>query len=886
VSGEASELRVSPDGQNIVFIDKINGTNQLSTLDPNNGKITTIDLGLEDNADPSWSTDGTKIVFAGLKNNDWEIYLYDINDKNLQSITNDPKRKKSWPRFSPYKFNGNYRIAYVSEKDKRKDIWWVRESGLYDMPITQQNPEYDSSEYWRSMDIQPPPAITEGGDSPEWSPSGNLLLYRTQRGYILLGYNYHEWWAERNLPVPPTEGVLRWTPNQTAFLEFNALNKSADIIYRDNPEHKQQIVNMPINSICFFPDGRGFAYSTRKNNNCVMAIAPYDDPLGDVANLWMYSYSASQKTKMQQNQLLFLDAKFDQIYKLYDSERYSCGQVDPNRPARPYLVTSDAVLETFYAAFAALYDAMEHSELARTLKEFSRRGMEFAKEKNAPKDVIALFETGLALLDPAAKLTISSNAKIETDRVETASGSYSSLFGEALNYNDFFIRGKYERDTAMQGYFRSIRWYQAFSLNLDSLKDRENAAEIIAVANSPKVRPLLQKIYDIYRDMVGESRYYNPLNLKGASLDGNRPMIRSELPWIEGVHYFRLLPSIYTLDAHIFDELVQHSDRPNTVGGRLLPKGLDVMAGLGSDEAFKILINELHEGQHANYEKKLTNVRDKIRQFPLSAWNANLYQDWLYALQALVKEPDGESPSFAKTSAWKRKQLNAALGSWVNLRYETIAVVEQISAECGEGGYEQLNIGKPKGYVEPNPEFFHRLDEGFAKINAQLERAIADSALKIAALAKVSEYREHIQSLEMMAKKELTGEELTDEEYNEILEIGGVIEHFILIMGSLNGNEDEHAVKNPDPIMKIVDVQKDPFGNRLYEALGYADEINVAVPFYGRRQIVKGPVYSYYEFISNENLDSKKWRKMSNQTHPSWIEDLFDGNKTHCMPDQ
>jgi len=64
----------------------------------------------------------------------------------------------------------------------------------------------------------------------------------------------------------------------------------------------------------------------------------------------MYSYSASQKTKMQQNQLLFLNDNFDQIYYLFDTERYSCGNVDPNFPARPYLVTSDAVLETFYAA--------------------------------------------------------------------------------------------------------------------------------------------------------------------------------------------------------------------------------------------------------------------------------------------------------------------------------------------------------------------------------------------------------------------------------------------------------------------------------------------------------------------------------------------------------
>ena len=262
------------------------------------------------------------------------------------------------------------------------------------------------------------------------------------------------------------------------------------------------------------------------------------------------------------------------------------------------------------------------------------------------------------------------------------------------------------------------------------------------------------------------------------------------------------------------------------------------MAAFGSDEALKILIEELKEGQYANYEKTLLKVKGEIEKLSRNIWNASLYQSWLYTLDALIQKPSKGSPIFTKTSAWKRKQLNAALGSWVNLRYETIAVVEQVGAECGEGGYERLNIGKPKGYVEPNPEFFHRLDEGFGKIAKQLEQAISNVDLRTAIIAKITEYRKHLQCLEKIARKELSGEELTDEEYTEILEIGAIIEHFILLMGSLNGDDDHHAIRHPDPIRKIVDVQKDNIRNiRLYEALGYANEINVAVPFYGRRQI-------------------------------------------------
>lgn len=211
-------------------------------------------------------------------------------------------------------------------------------------------------------------------------------------------------------------------------------------------------------------------------------------------------------------------------------------------------------------------------------------------------------------------------------------------------------------------------------------------------------------------------------------------------------------------------------------------------------------------------------------------------------------------------------------------------MLSKFGSECGEGGYEQLNIGKPKGYVEPNPEFFHRLDDGFAKIATLFERTFSNKALATAAQQRIADYRMQIQSLERIANKELHGQEITDIEYDQILEIGGSIEHFILIMGSLNGKDDEHAVRLPDPIRKIVDIQKDNSnGVRLYEALGYANEINVAVPYFGRRQIVKGPVYSYYEFQSDKALDSKKWQENMDQPYPAWVAELYDGTGTKSL---
>jgi hypothetical protein len=181
------------------------------------------------------------------------------------------------------------------------------------------------------------------------------------------------------------------------------------------------------------------------------------------------------------------------------------------------------------------------------------------------------------------------------------------------------------------------------------------------------------------------------------------------------------------------------------------------------------------------------------------------------------------------------------------------------------------------------------MNHGFGNVATLMSRTIKNQELKKSVLDTLTVFRQHLTVLETIARKELEGKPLTDSEYLEILNIGGTIEHFILYMGSMNRNDGDYPIHNPEPVRKIVDVQKVDIenhplnGNRLYEAQGFVNEINVAVPFYGRRQLVKGPVYSYYEFTSQKNLDSAAWKKMEKQAKPVWISPLYEGKSTSSL---
>ena len=826
------------------------------------------------------------MVFAGTHKGISEIYLYSLTAKKLTQVTHDPGRKKSWPRCSPYKFGQQYRIAYTSEEKGRKDIWWVRASGEYDLPITvlpERKAQFEKDPYWEkeSSSGGAPPAIIKGGEFPEWSPSGNLLLYRTgPNSTAILAYTYNDWWHLAKIKAPSSSGLLSWAPNQCAFLEYDQARQTATVITRPAMKRTPVLTGNHFTSPpTFFPDGKGFAFTTAVGGKSQLTIEPYADPLGDVSNLWMFGYSDKDRAKLANNQLLFLDTGYDQIYTLYDSEAYEGRNEDElGNHARPYFVTSDAVLETFYAAFSALYANAERTVLSKALTEFCTAGAEVARQKKSPPDVETLFSVGLALLKPESLKGASPRVREEVRRIEAATESTQSLFGKEVTYGDFFIRGKYERDTDLKGFFRALKWFQAFTFDLQKGDERANAAVVLAVARDPKVYPSLERMFALYGRMLGESRYLSPLNLK--EIRDREPVAgKSGLPWISGVGTFRLLPPIYTLDAFIFDELISHTAWGDTVGTegnpRMLPRGLDIMAALGSQEARKILVEELKEGRYANYERQLDRVTGLVKGFPRTVWDANLYQNWLDLMGTLTREPQN-APEFTKNAAWRRKQLNTALGSWVNLRYETIAMVEQVGAEAGEGGYEVLEVGKPRGYVEPNPEFFLTLDKAFERLAKEFEATIGDKDLRQELGGRFAEHRSHLKALETIARKELAGELLTDKEYEEILYIGRTVEHFMQLIASADGN-DGRPLANPEPIRKIVDVQKDNLhGVRLYEALGHAAELDVVVPYFGRRQIAKGAIYSYYEFVSGNNLDSGKWRAMK-QPRPVWIRDYYGG---------
>ena len=69
--------------------------------------------------------------------------------------------------------------------------------------------------------------------------------------------------------------------------------------------------------------------------------------------------------------------------------------------------------------------------------------------------------------------------------------------------------------------------------------------------------------------------------------------------------------------------------------------------------------------------------------------------------------------------------------------------------------------------------------------------------------------------------------------------------------------------------------------------MGRPLEWDQVVPFYGRQEIVKGSVYSWYEFAFNAPLDDAKWRDMvDTQKRPDWVTSYMSDAALSCPAKQ
>lgn len=657
------------------------------------------------------------------------------------------------------------------------------------------------------------------------------------------------------------------------------------------------------------PEKASFASYQEVPVNINASIAPYrvSADLSNIINRDRFVFSDEAQNLLSKNCFVVIPGSMSEFFSTYEMNRYDM---------TPNFITTDSMLHNYHLYFSYLLrtlekdslrselDSLTKSMLAKSLTQYeSLKGTDW---ENAAKRNVAFFAVAARLLDPQSDIPsfalqeVNSELKLIADHQETFVPSPVMNMGnsdadpiEVLkeDYTQYIPRGHYTKSNELKTYFQTMMWFGRMTFRVFQEDETKSAVLTTLLLNSQEDYAHWNSIYEPTNFFVGESddlgfiQYYQLLqdiygkipaldkltgsdelwNAFRAGLEKMDPPAINSIPIYDATLQpdrskttkgFRFMGQRFTPDASIFQRLVYREVGENTMGQRrMLPKGLDIPAAMGSLEAGAIL-KEMGETDYYNYSENMELLQNDIASLDAGIWTQNLYWTWMYTLTPLTEAKGEGYPSFMQNQAWACKQLETYLSSWTELKHDTVLYAKQVYAEMGGGEEPQDD----RGYVEPNPLVYARL-AGLTRmtIDGLQSRDLLNENIG----ASLTLLEELALKLKTISEKELAQVPLSDEEYDLIRSYGGQLEHFWLESLSDEGVEDASA-SFANPAALISDVATDPNGQVLEEGTGYVSNIYAVVPVDGTLRIAKGTVYSYYEFPwpSEDRLTDEKWRDM------------------------
>jgi Tol biopolymer transport system component len=152
----------SPDGTRIVFHTNRDGNFEIYTMNADGTGLARITNNTADDAYPKWSPDGTKIAFASNRDGNYEIYTMNADGSSPARLTTNPPFD-GYPSWSP----DGAKIAFHSYRDNG--------SGIFKYQIVVMNANGTGQ-----TNLTPDPAGQE--HAPTWSPNSAKIAFESNRG--------------------------------------------------------------------------------------------------------------------------------------------------------------------------------------------------------------------------------------------------------------------------------------------------------------------------------------------------------------------------------------------------------------------------------------------------------------------------------------------------------------------------------------------------------------------------------------------------------------------------------------------------------------------------------------------------------------------------------
>ncbi len=508
------------------------------------------------------------------------------------------------------------------------------------------------------------------------------------------------------------------------------------------------------------------------------------------------------------------------------------------------------------------------------------------------------------------------------------------------DFTQFTVRGHYLGEPILERYFRTLMWYGFNPIFIPRIDETYTwFVSHFDPAAFVYMRDILipsqehfdewSTLYNVTSAFVGESDSINPLNLETAlhkvfggdavsylplaSTPNGSTLLNEELSQPEYAQkilsqaliaqmnaplpryplVFQLMGQRYVPDSFMFQMLCWDKTGYNSENERrVMPKGIDVFSVLGSERADQLLIPD---NGFENFSSNLALLKDNFRNLTEEEWTQNSYTTWIYSLQSLVNVAyDSSYPEFMRTLAWQDEKLNTALGSWAQLRHDTLLYAKQAYFPGWLCSY-------PEAFAEPNPIFYSRMQD-LTERTIRAVNILQEASIDPVILSSLETVMYATTQLETISTKELNQQPLSSAETQFLKTIaygcgsGGYIGWYLSTIHQIAEEANYTSIIDAPVIADVAtfppgDIQYPP--QILHVGVGMVKALIVLYPeANGTLVAAVGPVYSYYEFplIGTKRLNDDEWKNMlewENITDylPTWLTDVYGYSDPYPAPE-
>lgn len=602
-----------------------------------------------------------------------------------------------------------------------------------------------------------------------------------------------------------------------------------------------------------------------------------------------------EQTKALVENKFFVDGSraYEQPFEIYEGNEYGF---------LPNFVTADSLLHLFHVSYDALLRELEvekfmprlievsYAMATKSLEDYNDATDPAIKElakKNTAYFLLALKLFGGAYSEPLPGEVMDLVEK-EYKNIEAMSKADSNLVAKAVDYSQFKPRGHYTRSEELKKYFRGSMLFSQEAMifydddgkpideniiqglmmakNLvgdeESFKKWEDVNDSVnfLVENSEDVDPyLMGQVYFSHFDKNTDvDELANEKNLKKVhkTLD---QLPKPKIQYYEDTS-FRFMPQRAVLD-NVWAQNLLDTNRPSK---RPIYSGLDIMGVMGNKVAEEMVLSNEQNKKWDEFENRYQETKEMSKVLDdETEGRKNIYRSWLWMLKSYEEEIPESFPEFMKSKAWAFKDLNAQLGSWAQLKHDTILYGKQAGAEMGGGDEEEKEM--PKSYVEPRVHLYDRM---IWAMNYMKENLKSRELLTEANEKNMNNFIEMVDFLRKVSVAELKNETIDSKDQERLLYIGGEMENifikFVDEKAEYFAEIEEQADRNMATVADLMVTVENTVGiepNKYLEVgSGMAQEMFVVYQIGDKLIMGTGPVYAYYEFLSDERMTDEDFQ--------------------------